>query len=197
MAKGGFAPLNQHDTDEPHARESCFEHQHIHSNRNTRISALLYAVIILLVLSNGIQISLFYRYRAYERHTHVEYAIPPEIPIQYRQFWWNTEYSSANQTSQDKMWDSILWTHGMVAMDREWAKSQNWPESMPLPGNETKAIWLLEAYHEVHCLGVLRNTMRESFAGSSFADQPTMQAHVAHCFDYLLQVCVISFDSGE
>ena len=196
MLKGDFTPLNQHDPDEPYTGETGFETGRTYSKKWKRIPALVYVAMALLLFLNVMQIGLFYRYRAHEPNTPVDYAIPPAIPVQYKQFWWNTEYSSTDQAAQDKLWDSIRWTHGMVAKDREWAKSQNWPDSMPLPGNETKSIWLLEAYHEVHCLGVLRRMMHQSFAGSKFDDEPSAREHAAHCFDYLLQVRIIPLRSG-
>jgi Mycotoxin biosynthesis protein UstYa len=71
-------------------------------------------------------------------------------------------------------------------MDREWAKSQNWPESMYLPDDKSKGVYLLEAYHQLHCLRILRKTMGESLTGQAFTWTPGK--HIEHCFDYLLQV---------
>lgn len=37
-------------------------------------------------------------------------------------------------------------------MDRTWAKENQWPESMYLPSDKSKGVYLLEAYHYLHCL---------------------------------------------
>ena len=37
-------------------------------------------------------------------------------------------------------------------MDRDWAAVQNWPVSMRLPSDPSKGVYLLEAYHQLHCL---------------------------------------------
>ena len=50
------------------------------------------------------------------------------------------------------LWDHILPSHGIVAVDRKWASRQRWPESMRLPGDDNKGVYLLEAYHQLHCL---------------------------------------------
>ena len=71
-------------------------------------------------------------------------------------------------------------------MDREWAASQNWPESMRLPQDESKGVYLLEAYHQLHCLRILRKTMGEALTGKPFTWKPG--AHIEHCFDTLRQV---------
>jgi len=71
-------------------------------------------------------------------------------------------------------------------MDREWAKARNWPKSMYLPDDKSKGVYLLEGYHQLHCLKILRTTMGESLMGEEFTYAPG--EHIEHCFDYLLQV---------
>jgi len=117
-----------------------------------------------------------------------DYAIPPRIPANYKRFWWRTEYSSNNKTRQDELWDNIVWTYGMIGVDHDWAMSQHWPKTMQLPQDETKSAYLLQAYHEVHCLVVLRRIMGQSLAGVDFSNSEHTHTHIAHCFDYMLQV---------
>lgn len=45
-------------------------------------------------------------------------------------------------------------------MDREWAKQRQWPDSMYLPSDHSKGVYLLEAYHQLHCLVSLDTTLR-------------------------------------
>lgn len=40
----------------------------------------------------------------------------------------------------------------MVAIDERHAEERQWPESMRLPTDGTKRVYLLEAYHLLHCL---------------------------------------------
>ena len=37
-------------------------------------------------------------------------------------------------------------------MDQGWTFEQHWPESMHLPSDSSKNVYLLEAYHQLHCL---------------------------------------------
>ena len=67
-------------------------------------------------------------------------------------FWWNTAYSPKNHSESDNLWDAILPSHGVVAVNRDWAAQQQWPESMYLPSDHSKGVYLLEAYHQLHCL---------------------------------------------
>ena len=87
-------------------------------------------------------------------------------------------------------------------MDRKWASEQNWPESMRLPEDSTKGVYLLEAYHQLHCLvsssthlatshahalqRILRKTFWEAVNHEPYTYSPT--SHVEHCFDTLRQV---------
>ena len=79
-------------------------------------------------------------------------AIVDSIPTTWTRFWWNTAYSPKNHTESDDLWEAILPSHGFVAMDRKWAKVRQWPESMYLPSDHGKGVYLLEAYHQLHCL---------------------------------------------
>ena len=75
-----------------------------------------------------------------------------ELDTEYRSIHWNTEYSRNNRSESDVLWDAILPSHGFVAMDRDAIKAQGWPESMYLPSDKGKGVYLLEAYHHIHCL---------------------------------------------
>ncbi|KAI4151123.1 MAG: hypothetical protein L6R39_002104 [Caloplaca ligustica] len=70
----------------------------------------------------------------------------------WKQFWWNTKYSSRNHNESNALWEAVRPSHGFIAMDEGWASRRNWPESMKLPSNDSKRVYLLEAYHQIHCL---------------------------------------------
>lgn len=95
------------------------------------------------------RLSLFY---IREKELTYLLAIIDSIPTTWTRFWWNTAYSPQNHTESDELWESILPSHGFVAMDREWAEHRQWPESMYLPSDHSKGVYLLEAYHQLHCL---------------------------------------------
>lgn len=80
------------------------------------------------------------------------------LPIKWTRFNWWTEYSERNFTETDALWDDINPAHGFIAVNRKWAKSKHWPDSMHLPDTKglpsdgTKNVYLLEAYHLLHCV---------------------------------------------
>lgn len=121
----------------------------------------------------GYGISSFYAHCQLPRLTHLSARIDP-LPTKWTHFDWWTEYSAKNATEVDALWDAILPSHGFVAMDNEWAAERRWPESMRLPSDESKQVYLLEAYHQLHCIvgdlirmatePLLKSESRESFA---------------------------------
>lgn len=78
------------------------------------------------------------------------------IPTKWTRFHWWTEYRGKNSTEVDALWDDILPSHDLVAVDREWAKEKHWPEAMPHPNNDSKRLYLLESYHLLHCVVSMR-----------------------------------------
>ena len=84
----------------------------------------------------------------------VRIAIQDSISLEttWNRFWWNTEYSPKNHNESDELWDAILPSHGFIAMDADWAFKQQWPDSMRLPNDSSKRVYLLEVYHQLHCL---------------------------------------------
>lgn len=64
-------------------------------------------------------------------------------------------YSAKNpneSVSADAAWDAIVPAHGIVAVDKQWAEERQLPLSMELPSDNSKQVYILEAYHMLHCL---------------------------------------------
>lgn len=58
-----------------------------------------------------------------------------------------------NQTAAvDAAWEAIVPAHGIIAVDKSWAEQRQLPLSMELPSDHTKQVYILEAYHILHCL---------------------------------------------
>jgi hypothetical protein len=139
------------------------------SLRKEHLKASWKVLLILCLLSTN-SITFFYLLHSRGEETPPEYGRRPyvffqpfvsliiraarvqDIKTTWTRFWWWTEYSGKNETATDELWDSILPSHGFVAMDRQWAADRHWPESLMLPSDPSKAVYLLEAYHQIHCL---------------------------------------------
>ncbi|EME48628.1 hypothetical protein DOTSEDRAFT_30036 [Dothistroma septosporum NZE10] len=129
--------------------------------------------------------------------------IVEELPTAYTRFkWWTAwgmEAGATNDTNlpsahvADELWEGVLPSHGLIAVDRVWAKEQHWPESMYLPkdpNGKEKGVYLLEAYHMMHCLSIIRLSFVETRRGLPLT-WPV--GHTTHCFDALRQVLSRAF----
>jgi len=120
------------------------------------------------------------------------------VPFQYRALdlyaekhiqtyqWW-TDYSTRHHQSEelsDKMWDAIVPAHGIVAVDHEWAAAKNLPDSMSMPSDPSKGVYIIDAYHQLHCLKIVRKTFFEIARGEPLT-YPL--GHSTHCFDSFRQ----------
>ncbi|KAL4939928.1 hypothetical protein BDV06DRAFT_230777 [Aspergillus oleicola] len=121
------------------------------------------------------------------------YAQTNSLRTVWKPLHWNTEYSPQNHSDADALWDAINAAHGIIAVDRAWAGKQNWPGSMALPDDASKGVYLLEAYHQLHCLKILRLTFWEAVDGRPYTHHPSR--HMEHCFDYLRQVVQCNADN--
>ena len=73
---------------------------------------------------------------------------------QIRYDWW-TRYSSPHPeevAAVDQAWDAIVPAHGIVAVDRAWAATRGFPDSLSWPSDESKGVYIIDAYHQLHCL---------------------------------------------
>lgn len=62
------------------------------------------------------------------------------------------EYISENLTEANLAWDAIRTDLAAVALDSQWIESHNLAPSMRSPTDAMKHIYILEAYHVLHCV---------------------------------------------
>ncbi|KXS95771.1 hypothetical protein AC578_1735 [Pseudocercospora eumusae] len=116
----------------------------------------------------------------------------PDLPLKPVMFHWNTPYSSMNDTEADVLWDAINTAHGHIAVDHAFAKNNQWTASMSLPDDPDRGLYLLESYHQLHCLKIVRRVFLESLD-----DKPLSWPvqHARHCFDYFRQFIMCHADN--
>lgn len=66
----------------------------------------------------------------------------------------DTIYSSSNRTIEDEAWNSpsLLPDTGLVALSDEWIRSKELPKAQRFPWDKSKGIYLLNGFHNMHCL---------------------------------------------
>ncbi|KAK2742663.1 hypothetical protein FQN55_007782 [Onygenales sp. PD_40] len=160
-----------------------------------------FSVILLLLLTNVTTfIALFLTKHLSSNIDAVDPVYTPDswaridtLPTKFTRINWWTEYSDKNFTETDAAWDAINPAHGFIAMDRQWAKERHWPDSMHLPSDDSKNVYLLEAYHLIHCVTIIRKTFWEAIHR---ADHYTFNPpHAGHCIDMMRQYIMCKADN--
>ena len=70
------------------------------------------------------------------------------------QFTVDSIYTSSNRTIEDEAWKSpnMIPDTGLVALSDDWVRSKNLPTAQRFPWDESKGIYLLNGFHNMHCL---------------------------------------------
>ena len=76
-------------------------------------------------------------------------ALSPELSVPWVHM---TEYGTDNLTQGSRLWEAIDFNPGIVALDLEWTKEKGLPKSQPFPWDTSKGLYVLNAYHSMHCL---------------------------------------------
>lgn len=69
-----------------------------------------------------------------------------------RTIYQHSKYVSSDEEEASEAWGSILAGHGVVAVEPEYAKSKDLPETIVLPDSSGKLTYVIEAYHAIHCI---------------------------------------------
>ena len=82
-----------------------------------------------------------------------------EVPI-----YASTQYGPLIGTPEDRdiLWDQLDVNEGVIALADEYADSVGLPYSQRFPWNQTQGVYLLGAFHQMHCL------VCQSFLSASF-----------------------------
>ena len=175
-----YLPLCAHSNSNGFDEETSFRDPG-HSRKSYSISCYAYAILFLLCTNI---LTFLYKFPAdkmasrvpdnygwlrinprrvtgtQEPLTFIAARVEP-LPEIYTPFHWWTAYGSHNHTRDDQLWKAINPSHGFVAIDRQAAEDQHLPVAMYLPSDGTKGVYLLEAYHQLHCLVCVERCFKE------------------------------------
>lgn len=93
-----------------------------------------------------------------------------------------THYSSDNETLQDQLWHDIDIDPGVVALSDDWAAQHGLRTAQRFPWDQTKGVYLLHGYHNLHCLKIIHNSLSEYRRADG---QSRSVGHINHCMDAL------------
>lgn len=59
---------------------------------------------------------------------------------------------SENETEASAAWSNIEAGHGLITVDLAQAAMLDIPETVTHPKDPTKKVYVIQAYHEIHCI---------------------------------------------
>lgn len=63
-----------------------------------------------------------------------------------------TEYTDENTTAAEELWEKLSGDPGVVALPQDYVKSMQLPHAYRFPWDEDKGVYLLQGFHNLHCL---------------------------------------------
>ncbi|OTA98112.1 hypothetical protein M426DRAFT_31074, partial [Hypoxylon sp. CI-4A] len=102
-----------------------------------------------------------------------------------------TPYSSDNETLQDQMWRGINVDPAVVALSDNWARQHDLRTAQRFPWDQTKGIYILHGFHNLHCLKIIYISLSEYRRG---LPQSRSWHHISHCLDALRRQIICDAD---
>ena len=57
-----------------------------------------------------------------------------------------------NLTVASEAWEKLSGDPGVVALSDDWVVEKHLPKALRFPWDETKGVYLLQSFHNLHCL---------------------------------------------
>ncbi|KAI1748256.1 hypothetical protein F4782DRAFT_517897 [Xylaria castorea] len=102
-----------------------------------------------------------------------------------------SQFTSDNQTLQEKLWHDINVDSGYVALSDNWAARHGLRKAQRFPWDQSKGLYLLHGYHNLHCLKRIYLSISEYRRGDS---QTLSWHHINHCLDALRRQIICDAD---
>ncbi|KAJ8128840.1 hypothetical protein O1611_g4793 [Lasiodiplodia mahajangana] len=102
-----------------------------------------------------------------------------------------TPYGGGNETLQDQLWYSINVDSAVVALSDDWASRHGLRKAQRFPWDQSKGIYILHGFHNLHCLKIVYISISEYRRG---APQTRSWHHISHCLDALRRQIICDAD---
>ncbi|KAI1358924.1 hypothetical protein F5Y08DRAFT_320811 [Xylaria arbuscula] len=182
-----YQELKQDPDEDNDTRLTLFNRPSPRSSVNSIISIILAFCVLILLVANGYLIS-----SGLQRNEIVEATYWGTSKTMLKPFYWSTEFSSENKTETSPLWaDLFPIGDGLVTLPDEWSSSQNLPASIKRYPDSEDSIYFVAAYHQLHCLAILRSVIYHLKEGSKLT---VPFAHATHCLDSLRQSAMCHAD---
>lgn len=142
--------------------------------RRNRILAILLSISLLANVILGV---LLLKPAPIERTKYGRLARDREEPYVFV-----SNYTAEDEEVQNKLWEDINIDDGVVALSDDWAAAHGLRPSQRFPWDDTKGIYILHGFHNMHCLKIIHMSIAEYRSGK---EQTRSWHHVSHCMDAL------------
>ncbi|KAK5627125.1 hypothetical protein RRF57_002840 [Xylaria bambusicola] len=102
-----------------------------------------------------------------------------------------TPYSSDNETLQNELWYNINVDAAVVALSDDWVARHELRRAQRFPWDQSKGIYILHGFHNLHCLKIVYISLSEYRRGVS---QTRSWHHISHCLDALRRQIICDAD---
>lgn len=180
------------DDDDDSAASSQLKFPLHHGRRLRTLDFALICTSLSLLLTNALWV--FYFTRAAPSRCEATPAPPATCATS---FWanselrfsksvhWNTPYSTDNKSLTNELWrDLFPIGQGVVYLPTTWAEQYGLPVSLPNTQNASESTYFVAAYHQLHCLSVIRSALYKFSEGRN---EEVKWEHTIHCLDSLRQ----------
>ncbi|KAI0480017.1 hypothetical protein F4859DRAFT_478153 [Xylaria cf. heliscus] len=103
----------------------------------------------------------------------------------------STEYTSDNLSAVVPLWEKLSGDLGVVALSEDYVKEKHLPHALRFPWDTTKGVYLLQGFHNLHCLRTLFRYVMYTEQG---LPQRIAMTHALHCLDQLRQDVICNAD---
>jgi len=148
--------------------------------RRPKTSIILYSILLLSLILNLLQvISQPFFVDRIQCGSPYAGLRENELQVEWQQ---KSIYTDTNLTARDHVWDEINHDIGIVAVPKTWVVEKGLPMGSTFPWNESKALYVINAYHQLHCLKLIYRTFMDYREGRPPHET---QHHIIHCLDQI------------
>ncbi|MCJ1377244.1 hypothetical protein MMC17_000336 [Xylographa soralifera] len=108
-------------------------------------------------------------------------SLKREIPLAWT---WNSVFSNDNLTAVFEAWEQVNHDAGAIVLPDDYVAEKQLPPSQRFEWDDTKGVYIVNGYHNLHCLKVIALTLDELRRGKPIR-RPFK--HSVHCLDALRQ----------
>lgn len=149
-------------------------------------------IISVLLLSNVVTWVQLSRLRQ-DKAARPSFGDAPLVDEYWTTFSTYTNYSSNDISIANKAWNQYT-INGFVALPHAWATNKQWPKARDMPGDTDKGIYVVDGFHQLHCLMSIRDTVAELLEGGGVENRTHVLHHLNHCYDALRQAIICRAD---